>query len=212
VLHGVSPFAGNTILAIEGSAVDISQNGLQLIPHGGAAFVNGVATLGNGTTYFETENTGSTMLYGDFTIEVAARCMSESELAYGIFLANKSEPLSHVAFTGQTPGERQMQMISSGAVRVNSGVFANNTDWHEWCITRSGTAQFIYMDGVRLATGAFDGTWQYYPGALIGAQPNVSPSDQFEIELQRLRITRACRYFGNRYSVPETYAETYVQP
>ncbi|MDR1351484.1 MAG: hypothetical protein LBJ59_12060 [Zoogloeaceae bacterium] len=209
IFHGAFPFRKNVVLAIEGSATDISPNDLQLIPHGGAEFVDGVATLGNGTVYFETAPTPSGMLYNDFTIEFTARNTDAGTKFWGVVFANKTaSAVSHVAFCNRNPGARQMQMRSNGGVRVDSGVFANNTDWHEWCITRNGTVQTIYMDGKKLGVGAFDSVWQYSPAMLIGAAPEVEPNEQYAIDLSRLRVTRACRYFGDNYDVPATYRET----
>jgi glycerophosphoryl diester phosphodiesterase len=206
VIDGGISFYEDTILAIEGSAVDMSPRAQTLTPYGGAVFVDGVAVLG-GDAYFDTPHTDDFNLPGDYTIEFSARSANTSNRYYGPVMDGSTENvLSFVSFSGRYVGTRNLTMRNNGGIRCDSGMFVNNADWHEWCITRSGSTITMYMDGVLQTTSEWPGTWLISPSLLIGGS-RQEPNEQYSIELRRLRVTRAARYHGNSYAVPSTYDE-----
>jgi glycerophosphoryl diester phosphodiesterase len=205
--YGASPFRGDVILSIEGSAADKSPRQQTLTAVGGAQFVDGVATLGGSAGHFLTPDTDDFDLPGDFTIEFRARDATDGVSYYGPVLGEDAGGVALVAFENAAIDGRRVRMRSNSGVRADSGVIgAPAADFAEYCITRNGTVQTIYRDGVRLGTGAFDGVWQYKGRMRIGSVA-LEPATHHRIDLTRLRVTRACRYLGATYIVPESYDE-----
>ncbi|MDR0633628.1 MAG: hypothetical protein LBF91_01455 [Azoarcus sp.] len=205
-----TPYRDDTVLCIEGSAVDTSPNAVALSAFGGAEFVEGVATLGGAASdeakYFKTAPSGALMLYGDFTIEFNVADDSDSTTFFGPIYSNENPAaLSLISFSGNTPGARPVTFRSNGGVRAQTPSLDEN--FHEIAFVRKGATTYTYVDGVLTgsSTSFGTGTWQFYPGAYVGYYPNEL-NTQHPVKFKRLRVTRVARYSGNRYAVPTSYA------
>ncbi|MDR2209350.1 MAG: hypothetical protein LBE22_10330 [Azoarcus sp.] len=197
------PYWNETVLLIEGSAVDQSRYEHTITPVGGADFISGVASGITFGKHFEVNDKGHLYIQSnqDFTIEFASE-FSDNIVGFSVVFAGKNwaNNVGWIAASG-----------SAVVLRTNAGGFHNSQmlqGMHEYAFMRRGGNLYAFFDGVQYG-GSVSGNTTIFDfgsngGSFIGATPQGSALQNTPFNFRRLRVTRAARYIGN-YTVPERY-------
>jgi phage gp46-like protein len=215
------PFFEDTVLCLDGSAVDHSQYAHALKALGGAAFVDGVAADLMRIKRFEVDDPGGLFNFlGDFTMEARVRSYLPGGY-YGTICAGNlwdhgNEP-AWFGFCEMLPGARALLVRRANnpfISRVPSENFPKNDEWNEVAVEKFGDEMRLYIGGYPFDAVYDSHAWKmgFSNGGVlrIGCDPLYQPEpepyhDVHPVSISRLRVTRTARFRGASYVVPESY-------
>lgn len=211
------PFWDDVLMLLEGSAADRSNDQRPVSAVGGAAFdANGVASSLSPTRYFTVSGPAiSFAANDDFTIEFNTRDQNSSTRWFVFVLGgavgtDTENGTAGIGFNETSTTNRCAMWVNTGS----GGVIAksdwlNVTAFHEYCLERASGIVRWYRDGAVIWTSAAAITRPMNignPDMMIGSVAITGWSSAAgPIDFKRARLTRAARYQGASYTVPDSY-------
>jgi hypothetical protein len=211
------PYWANVVAALHfngtnGSTTMLDQTGRPWSANNGAAITTTAPIVGTGSLALDgTDDYISSTSYlndlkfgtGDFTLEIDFKTSATADYQVLFdYITSTSVPGFQLYLL---PGGSGLGFYSGTTVGTECSTHSwNDGDWHQAVVTRSGTTERIFLDGILYSTATNTVNYNTAAPALVVGRQNYNGAYSFNGKLDEVRITNGIARYTAAFSTPLT--------